>query len=260
MHRMQIILLPGMDGTGEMFAPLLKAIPTQQSVRVIAYPADPSLGYDELLERVEKELAGEESFVLLAESFSGPLAVRFAAKHPQRVRALILCVSFVRFPLSRVLVMLAGAAGRLPPPGWALRWLLAGWKASGETMDLLRRAIRQVGRSVLIRRIGEAARVDARDDLERIRAPMLYLGAVHDRLVTSKRRREISAIRPDLRVHKIDAPHLLLQTAPAEVWSAIAAFLDGLNLSTRNHEQEGNATEESGKSDPVLLGRLAGDD
>ena len=36
--------------------------------------------------------------VLIAESFSGPLAIRFAAANPDRVRALILCASFIRLP------------------------------------------------------------------------------------------------------------------------------------------------------------------
>jgi hypothetical protein len=39
-----LLLLPGMDGTGRMFAPLIARLPASLEPRAIAYPGDRALG------------------------------------------------------------------------------------------------------------------------------------------------------------------------------------------------------------------------
>jgi pimeloyl-[acyl-carrier protein] methyl ester esterase len=214
-----------MDGTGELFAPLRGEIPAAFHPFVITYPTDQPLGYDALLARVEQQIDEAEPIVLVAESFSGPLAIQYAAKHPERVCAMVLCVSFARFPVPPLLVSMAKHFARARPTDFMLRLLLAGWDAPPETLQLLRRVIRRVDPRVLAHRFEEVARVDARGDLRRCTAPILYLGASDDRLVRSYRRREMELIQPQMVVRKIASPHLLLQTAPAEAWRCIEEFL-----------------------------------
>ena len=43
-----LVLLPGMDGTGDLFAPLLSALSPALRTIVIRYPSDRPLGYAEL--------------------------------------------------------------------------------------------------------------------------------------------------------------------------------------------------------------------
>jgi pimeloyl-ACP methyl ester carboxylesterase len=214
-----------MDGTGELFAPLLKEIPSNHRPLVLRYPTDQPLGYDELFDQVEHQIAGETSMVLLAESFSGPLGIRYAAKYPERVRALVLCVSFARFPVLWGVVPIARHFATTRPTDWMLRLVLAGWRATPELLQQVRRAIRLVDPRVIAHRFEQVARIDVRDDLRRCTCPILYLGAAHDRLVRSKRRREMELIQPTMLVRKILAPHLLLQTAPAEAWRCICEFI-----------------------------------
>jgi pimeloyl-[acyl-carrier protein] methyl ester esterase len=102
----QCVLLPGFDGSGRLFAPLLAQRDLPFDPRVVALPADLPRGYDELLAWMEPRLPAEP-FVLLAESFSGPLAIRFAARHPERVAHLVLAATFLRSPLVPVLTHLA---------------------------------------------------------------------------------------------------------------------------------------------------------
>src|SRR4051812_4389167 len=94
-----LILLPGLHGTADLFLPLLAAIPPDLPTRIISYPTHEPLSYDDLLRLIDTQLSNEESIVLIAESFSGPLALRYAAMHPARVRAVILCASFIRSPV-----------------------------------------------------------------------------------------------------------------------------------------------------------------
>ena len=75
----RLLLTPGLEGTGELLAPLVRALGDAIETKVLRYPADAPLSYAELLPRVRAELLQDEPFVLLGESFSGPLAIMLAA-------------------------------------------------------------------------------------------------------------------------------------------------------------------------------------
>ena len=66
---MKIILLPGLDGTGDMFAPILSLL-TDFDTEVISLPQSGSQDYETLCEHVKLSLPSED-FILIAESFSG---------------------------------------------------------------------------------------------------------------------------------------------------------------------------------------------
>ena len=93
-----LVLLPGLDGTGTLFGPLVEALAGKLRVAVLSYPVDRALGYDALEAIADAGLPPQGPLVLLGESFSGPLAVSIAARHPDRVVGLVLCCSFVRNP------------------------------------------------------------------------------------------------------------------------------------------------------------------
>ena len=62
-----VLLLPGMDGTGELLAALVGRLSLYRPVQVIAYPAKPR-GYDDLVDFVVSR-APKERFVIVGESF-----------------------------------------------------------------------------------------------------------------------------------------------------------------------------------------------
>ncbi|HEX2836088.1 MAG TPA: hypothetical protein VHW00_23995 [Thermoanaerobaculia bacterium] len=113
-----LLLLPGLDGTGTLFGEFIAALPPHIAPVVIRYPTDEALSYEELLAFIEERLP-EGTFAVLGESFSGPLAIELAAKSP-RVRAVILCASFVRSPV-RFAAWLVRPSLRVTP-----RWRLPG--------------------------------------------------------------------------------------------------------------------------------------
>ena len=230
----RLILLPGLDGTGDLFAPLLSVIPRSVSARVIAYPCERRLSYDELFGLLENLLAAENEMILLAESFSGPLALRYASVNPERVRGVILCGSFIRSPVPRWLgIFVRPVVFHLPLPAFFILRLLVGPGASDELVRAVRRAIQKVRPCILAWRMKDVFEVDCADALRRCAVPILYLAAARDALVRRSSVEGILAIRSDVEIRTIDAPHLLLQREPAAAWKKISQFLlkNGFHLS-----------------------------
>ena len=226
-----VVLLPGLDGTGDLFGPLLEVIGGRVSTKVISYPVDQRLSYAVLLDVVERELGSEEKMVLVAESFSGPIALRLAAKWPGRVLAVVLCASFIRSPLPRWLRFLAGSVlFWITPPDFALRRLMVGRDAPDSLVGAVKQAVRKVRPGVMAGRVKEVLAVECSEALRRCAAPLLYLRGEQDALVGRASVEVIEKVRPDLRIRSIEGPHLLLQREPAAAWGEIADFLKETNV------------------------------
>jgi pimeloyl-ACP methyl ester carboxylesterase len=88
-----------MDGTGDLFEPFIAALGGEFTVKVVRYPTMKPLDYSELESLARAALlAVEGPFVLLGESFSGPIAVSLAASASPQLKGLVLCCTFVRNP------------------------------------------------------------------------------------------------------------------------------------------------------------------
>ncbi|HEY4330186.1 MAG TPA: alpha/beta fold hydrolase, partial [Phycisphaerae bacterium] len=188
-----LILMPGLHGTGGLFAPLLDQIPREYPTRLIEYPRDRAQSYPQLLLQIERDLQDLEQVILIAESFSGPLALQFAARHPSRVRAVILCVTFVTAPVPRILCWLGApfALIRFPLPGFLIRMFLAGTAASKEVVRHARREIEASKSHVIAHRVISAGSVDARPALRNCGMPILCLSGSRDRLIGRRSHRTI---------------------------------------------------------------------
>jgi pimeloyl-ACP methyl ester carboxylesterase len=223
-----LVLLPGLHGTRELFRPLLEQVPASVPIRLVDYPADKPQTRKELLARVTSELADLPGMILLAESFSGPIAIEFAAANPDRVKALILCVTFVQPPVPRVLCYLATIPVllRCPLPTLGIRMFLSGFRAPWAVVRELRREVNRIRPWTLAHRIRQAAWIDTREALARCGMPILCLAGKRDRLVGPRSIRRIRRVRADIPIHMLDGPHVLLQTKPAECWAVISPFLE----------------------------------
>ena len=182
---MLLLLLPGMDGTGRLFTPLLAALPPSLPAVAVSYPPDRPLGYDGLLPLVVAAASGDRPFVVVGESFSGPLALMLASARPPGLRGVVLCASFARFPLP-VPVRWRGVARpwvfRLQPL-WLLSGVLLGRHGFGPLGRLLRAAVRSVTPATLAARARAVAGVDVTAELLACPVPVLYLRAARDLVV-----------------------------------------------------------------------------
>jgi pimeloyl-ACP methyl ester carboxylesterase len=213
-----------MDGTGDLFAAFTSAVDAE--TQVVRYPTDRSLGYAELEQLVLSELPSDSPYLLLGESFSGPIALSIASTRPALLRGVVLCCSFASNPRPK-LAPLRGLVKWLPgrPPTDPLLWFLAGRFATPDLRDALSRALAQVSPAALRARMTAVIGVDVVPRLDSIRVPLLYLQATEDRVVPPSAAQTILDTVPRSRLVQIDAPHFLLQTRPLAAATAIDEFL-----------------------------------
>ncbi len=220
-----LVLLPGMDGTGDLFAPILPMLSAAVTTQVVSYPRDRRLGHAQLAELVLQQLPRQQPYALLGESFSGPVAAAVAARSAPV--ALVLACSFITNPHPS-LRLLRPLLACLPPPTRFVRplgWALMGRHATPALRTALAAALHQVDPGVLKFRAAVTLLADARASLAAVRCPVLYLQAKQDRVVGPRCLAEVLRVRPDTEVAAIDGPHFLLQTQALASAQAIAAFL-----------------------------------
>jgi pimeloyl-[acyl-carrier protein] methyl ester esterase len=224
-----LVLLPGLDGTGQLFTEFLTALPHTLTATVVAYPTKRFLTYSELLQLVGAAVPKTEPFLLLAESYSTPIALKYAATKPSNLAAVILCAGFISTPIASwsplVKIVAKPWIFRLRPPRFVLEYFLIGQNAPPPLIQTLRQTLQLVHPEVLSDRVREVLNCDVRIDLARTTVPIMYVRASQDRLLAASCHQEILRIRPDIVLEEIEAPHMLLQREPERGANLIAAFM-----------------------------------
>jgi pimeloyl-ACP methyl ester carboxylesterase len=226
--RPRLLLLPGLEGSGDLFDGLLEEFAGRFETVVARYPASCAT-YDDVAAIVRLLIPGSRPFVVVAESFSTPLAMEIAAASHDEIDGLVLCNGFAANPLNVFESMMTAASApwfsRFPLTSVAARMFLVGHDASDGLVDTVRNAVAPVPPDTLRARLNAVLGCDARAALARIRVPVLYLHATHDRLIGDAGLNEIRRIKPDVTVQHIDGPHLLLQKEPRQCAEFIAQFI-----------------------------------
>lgn len=224
----RLVLLPGMDGTGNLFAPFVEALPEGLEVQIVRYPASHILSSSELAQLLKSATAGSGPFVLLAESFSSPLAIEWAATNPPNLRGLVICAGFASSPIPSwfraICSFLAPICFLVTPPPTAVKLLLVGPNPPSGMVAAVQSAISSVKANVLTARLRSILACDVRSALSRVTVPMLFVQPRQDRLVDGGMLEEMRRIKPSAAVETIDGPHLLLQLEPKPSAEIVARF------------------------------------
>jgi pimeloyl-[acyl-carrier protein] methyl ester esterase len=223
-----LVLLPGMDGTGELFADFINTLPATFHTEVVRYPRDRFLSSTQLADTVGSAMPSDTPFILVAESFSTPLATRLAANNPPNLVALVICAGFITSPIRGwkrwIFTLVAPIVFRLPVTSFLVGHFLLGPSATKPLLAAVQAAIASVKPKVLSARLRAILACDARTELAQVGVPILYLQAEHDRLVPGSCLEEMRRIKPTMIVETIDAPHLLLQREPEQSAEIVVRF------------------------------------
>jgi pimeloyl-ACP methyl ester carboxylesterase len=230
---MKLILLPGLDGTGALFKPLIQALNSNLSVETISYPPSEQLSYLDLVDYVANLLPSGEDFYLVAESFSGPIGLAIAsdlarANQPNRLKGVVFIASFASPPslLAKYLAPLIPA--RLISPNWIpnfiVKKLMLG--ATGKvSTDQFWQAVQEVDAPVLKQRILAIRQIEL--NLQQvIKLPCCYIQANQDWLVPAKNIIHFQQLCPNLTTYRIDGPHFIAQANPTAISNLIISFIN----------------------------------
>ena len=227
----KLVLLPGMDGSGELFRGLAGVLPEGLETETLWYPADRYMKYGELAGTLRGAIPVDEPFVLVAESYAAPLAILIASMEPPNLKGIVLSAGYATSPLRgwrRTLVYdLAPLLAHMSLPAMVARWMLVGEEAPRALVESVTGAVSWLTPRVLGSRVREVMNVDVRTELAQVKVPVLYLQPTRDRLVNSACLGEMQAVKPGRTVN-IDSPHLLLQCEAKKVSEVIAGFVEEL--------------------------------
>lgn len=148
----KLILLPGLDGTGLLFEPLLEQLGNDFPVQVIRYSPDQCQSVQTLAAQVREQVVFDSETVLLAESFSGLVAVELLRQNVP-LHSVIFCASFASAPrpwlLKLATVLPLEMLFRLPLPDFLLCWL----GLNARLIGLIRQVRKQVTPAVFAYRL-----------------------------------------------------------------------------------------------------------
>jgi pimeloyl-ACP methyl ester carboxylesterase len=227
--KQRLVLLPGMDGTGNLFADFVKALPDTFEAEIVSYPPDAFVPYSELIPLVRSFTPPSEPFVLVAESFSTPLAIQYAAMNPPNLKGLVICAGFAASPVRGWLrfigLLLSPILFGVAIPKSLIKLMLVGPTAPPSLLATVSNTVLSVQPKVLSARFRAVLDCDAIAELTQVAVPILYLQATQDRLVPASCLEEILRIKPLTVVAAINGPHLLFQREPMQTAEVVARFV-----------------------------------
>ena len=222
--RPEIVLLPGLDGTGDLFERVAERLAPDVTVTIVRYPQDPLLGYAGYAEIVRKVI-GDRNVFLLGESFSGPVAIMVSRQLQKQVQGLVLAATFVKSPWPAYVIRRATHVDPRRTPRGIRDAILMGAYGDEELQKKVEEIVQTLPRSVRNARLRAVAGVDVRADFARVACPILVLHGRRDWLVRKSIMQKAVCDKGRARMIVIPGAHMLLQTRPAEAAAEIIHFI-----------------------------------
>ncbi len=229
LRNQHLVFMPGMDGTGLSFEPLLPFLPDSAKITIVRYPTDKLLSFDEMVECAAGQIPKGDTPIVIAESFSGPVAVKMIGTGRVNAKALILCATFTKSP--RPFVWRVMRFLRLPllikpdMPKRFFRFVIGEDALIDKLLPLWKKIHACVPAHVMQHRLKIINEVDVAAWFSKIKIPCCYLQGVNDRVVPASCAEEIRKSAPFVEVKKINAPHFILQAEPRACLKAIDDFI-----------------------------------
>jgi pimeloyl-[acyl-carrier protein] methyl ester esterase len=226
---MTLVLIPGLDGTGEFFQPFLEVY-GRDHAHVIPLPQSGPQDYATLTEYVLQRLPTDRDYVLLAESFGGPIGANLALRSLPRLKGIIFVATFLspppRWATMLGLVLPLEAVTPTRAGGMILRYLFAEPQAPAQTVHWIQSVVASVPATTIKARI--ATLWNLRWQGGRTDIPALYVCATQDRLIPARKFAEFSEHFTDIKVFKIEGPHLILSARAKDCVAVIRRLFPGL--------------------------------
>ncbi len=213
---MKIVLLPGMDGTGKLFAPLIPFL-DKDSTMIITYPTEGKQDYGTLVEYVKAKLPNED-FMLVAESFSGPIGAILAKHNIINLKAIIFVATFISTPRRSLLMIMRrlpiNLFSKMPFASIIYRFFMFGSNTSESVVEQFKKVLAQLPSKTLKQRM---LAIESLGTISgSLEIPAVYIRPEEDRLVPYSKCIEFNALFNNIAVKTIKGPHFIIQANPRE--------------------------------------------
>jgi pimeloyl-ACP methyl ester carboxylesterase len=223
---------PILDGLAERYRVVGPDYPGSGRTPRAEGPLDLDRLADELVATAVEE--GLETFAIAGYSLGGPVALRAATRHPERVTALVLTATFAH-PNARMRLLVEDWLRHLrsgdaeATARWALLTGAGAPCADRMTPEQLAESVAGGRASVppgAVEQVELVGSVDVREDLGRVRVPTLVISTVHDAMATPYHHRQVADGIADAQFAELPSGHLPFVEAPDEWLALIRKFLD----------------------------------
>lgn len=220
---MKLVLLPGMDGTGNLFRDFVDYCDCDG--QIISLPVDGKQLYPDLAEKIKDQLP-QDDYILLAESFSSGLIPHLLSIASNKPRAVIFASGFLYTPkpfLIRCLRLLPLHWFRkMPGIKFLIRYICARG-VSENVWGLCWSILSKMDSKLIKQRLEAVQKISHLNN--KIDLPVLILMGKDDRLVAGHCLFRAINLLPNIHVRIFDGPHFLLQQNPEPTAKLIMDFM-----------------------------------
>ncbi len=211
-----LVLLPGLDGTGILFNNLVDQLEEKFQIVRISYPPSTDHSLDDLAEIVKNKIEDPHKTLLLAESFSGLVALTLLEKWSIYPKGIIFGMCFVDPPCKALLRLVSKFQCRRIPwayvPNFMYRKFCLGNSATREQIKNLKQVLSEVSPGVFLHRLRLIETFRISEKTKKFNIPCLYVQATNDRLVSSKSAGWFAKNFSPFSLKQIAGPHFLFQS------------------------------------------------
>ncbi|MER5928933.1 alpha/beta fold hydrolase [Streptomyces sp. NPDC002054] len=224
------------------YGPILEGLAAGHTVVGIDYPGSGDtprsttpLELDDLADQLVAAAVAEglDTFALSGYSLGGPVAIRAAARHPERVTALVLTATFPH-PDNRLALavsvwrQLAESGNRELLAEYLTMMALGADALEAMPAEQLQQALAFTAASIADgtpEHAEMAPRVDVRDDLPHIKVPTLVISTTQDGFTSTRLHHQLADTIPGAQLVEIQTGHLPMVERPEEWQKLITTFL-----------------------------------
>lgn len=225
---MRLILLPAFDGTGLMFGPFIRALKNRFEAWVISYPESGPHDYHGLAGYIRRQIPADEDYILLGESFAGPLVYEIALADPAHCRAAVFVATYLSNPsplfLKLLSVLPAAVISRFVSIPLVVRLLSLSRHAAPDVAKAIADNFASVDPAAIKQRLKTIGSLPGNPQ-SAVKIPSFYLRAARDRLVPAPKLGDFHRLCDGLEVGRVEGGHFILQENPEACAELISSML-----------------------------------
>lgn len=224
------------------YGPILEGLAAGHTVVGVDYPGSgdtprstTALQLDDLADQLVAAAVAEglETFALSGYSLGGPVAIRAAARHPERVTALVLSATMAHPNNQQALILkvwgkLAATGDRRLVSEFLFPHALSPQAIEAMPAEQLEEVITYAAAEVAdgtVEHADLASRIDVRDDLAAVRVPTLVISTTADHIAPPALHHHLAGNIPGAQLAEIPTGHLPMVERPEEWQNLITDFL-----------------------------------